>query len=154
MPVVSNYSASTSSCIVILDAAFLINLASIRLQSCIALLIVPPLPLAASLPQPSFWALSSVNDLVCTRIFHPVTLFFPLMHSEVICGHAAAMVLSVLTIWPPPGAVHLTRRKAAGVSGFRARQATATGRKILKLRRKKGRHVLCKISMQSSAGKK
>lgn len=47
-----------------------------------------------------------------------------------------------------------TNRKAAQVSGFRARQATATGRKILKLRRKKGRHVLCKISMASSAGKK
>lgn len=37
-----------------------------------------------------------------------------------------------------------TKRKAVRVSGFRARLKTKTGRKILKNRRKKGRHILCK----------
>jgi len=35
-----------------------------------------------------------------------------------------------------------TRRKRARTSGFRARKATASGRKVLKLRRAKGRKVL------------
>jgi large subunit ribosomal protein L34 len=38
-----------------------------------------------------------------------------------------------------------TKRKALKVSGFRARIATKSGRKILKLRRKKGRVQLARI---------
>jgi large subunit ribosomal protein L34 len=38
-----------------------------------------------------------------------------------------------------------TKRKALKVSGFRARIATKSGRKILKQRRKKGRVQLAKV---------
>eukprot|EP00887_Chlorella_sp_A99_P006531 scaffold3.g6531.t1 len=39
--------------------------------------------------------------------------------------------------------LHGTRRKRARVSGFRARNASTGGRKVLAARRKKGRKALC-----------
>jgi large subunit ribosomal protein L34 len=39
-------------------------------------------------------------------------------------------------------------------SGFRTRMASPTGRKVLKLRRKRGRKNICPASTRSSAGKK
>eukprot|EP00775_Hariotina_reticulata_P006102 gene6102-6340_t len=47
-----------------------------------------------------------------------------------------------------------TRRARRRTSGFRTRMASPTGRKVLKLRRKKGRKLLCPASQRSSAGKK
>ncbi|KAF8071074.1 SK1 [Scenedesmus sp. PABB004] len=47
-----------------------------------------------------------------------------------------------------------TRRARRRTSGFRTRMASPTGRKLLKLRRKKGRKNLCPASERSSAGKK
>jgi large subunit ribosomal protein L34 len=39
-------------------------------------------------------------------------------------------------------------------SGFRTRMASPTGRKVLKLRRMRGRKNICPASTRSSAGKK
>ncbi len=46
---------------------------------------------------------------------------------------------------------HRARRRT---SGFRTRMASPTGRKVLKLRRKRGRKNLCPASERSSGGKK
>lgn len=47
-----------------------------------------------------------------------------------------------------------TRRARRRTSGFRTRMASPTGRKVLKLRRKRGRKNLCPASERSSGGKK
>ncbi|WIA11858.1 hypothetical protein OEZ85_011944 [Tetradesmus obliquus] len=47
-----------------------------------------------------------------------------------------------------------TRRARRRTSGFRTRMASPTGRKVLKLRRKRGRKNICPASTRSSAGKK
>lgn len=41
-----------------------------------------------------------------------------------------------------------TRRKARRVSGFRSRMRTPGGKKVLKRRRRKGRHILCPASIR------
>jgi ribosomal protein L34 len=50
--------------------------------------------------------------------------------------------------------VCVAARARRRTSGFRTRMATKSGRRILKLRRSKGRKVLCPASQRSSAGKK
>ncbi|MEW5304359.1 MAG: hypothetical protein WDW38_011001 [Sanguina aurantia] len=47
-----------------------------------------------------------------------------------------------------------TNRKRRRTSGFRLRSSTPAGRKLLKARRQKGRHVLAPASEKGSAGKK
>ncbi|GLI69974.1 hypothetical protein VaNZ11_014627 [Volvox africanus] len=47
-----------------------------------------------------------------------------------------------------------TNRKRRRTSGFKARMATKNGRKVIKSRRAKGRHVLCPASEGKSGGKK
>lgn len=65
-----------------------------------------------------------------------------------------SLLLSFMHIRMTCPSSHAGRRKRRRTSGFRARLATKAGRKVLKGRRKRGRHSLAPASETASAGKK